>query len=447
MRHQAALAILAFSVVSASVLGGCSSSTDASSFSGGSSNAGNPSDPGSGSGGEGSSSTEPATPGTDSSGSTANGGGTQAGTLTAGDWDDNLNAEIFTKYVTKFATTNTLYPSPDTIDRIPITVKNESGAALPNVTVEISEAGRQTPYMKGSTGTDGRLLFFPTHDGAAKHGPLTVTLTDRSGTAAPITISAPGTSSWELTYAGAPRTLPPTLDLAFVIDTTGSMGDELRYVQTEVQSIASTVLQRFPGVTVRYGLVVYKDVGDTYVSKKIDFTTDLQKFELDLKSQSAGGGGDLPEAVEEGIASMNQLSWSTTHAAHLAFWIADAPPHTPKVPTYFGGIETARKKGIRIYPVGASGVDDNSEYLMRMAAQQTAARYLFLTDDSGVGNAHAEPHIPCYQVQHLNNLMVRMIDSELTGVRVPALASDVVRSVGSPQGNVCTLKDGSTASF
>jgi hypothetical protein len=114
---------------------------------------------------------------------------------------------------------------------------------------------------------------------------------------------------------------------------------------------------------------------------------------------------------------------------------------------YFSGIEAARKKGIRIYPVGASGVDDNSEYLMRMAAQQTAARYLFLTDDSGVGNAHAEPHIPCYPVQHLNNLMVRMIDSELTGVRVPALASDVVRSVGSPQGNVCTLKDGSTASF
>jgi von Willebrand factor type A domain len=441
MRHQACLAVLAFSAVTATLVG-CSSS-DASSF-GGSSSAGSPSDPGSGSGGDEGAA---AVPGSESGGSTANGGGTQAGTLTAGDWDDNLNSEIFTKFVTKFATTNTQYPSPDTIDRVPITVKDANGAALPNITVEVSEAGRQTPYMKGTTGSDGRLLFFPTHDGAAKHGPLTVTLTDRSGSAPPKTQAAPATASWELTYAGAPRTLPPTLDLAFVIDTTGSMGDEIRYLQTEVQSIAQTVLQRFPGVTVRYGLVLYKDVNDSYVTKKSDFTTDLQKFELDLKAQSAGGGGDIPEAVEEGIASMNELSWSTTNAAHVAFWIADAPPHAADAPTYFSGIEAARKKGIRIYPVGASGVDDNAEYLMRMAAQQTAARYLFLTDDSGVGNAHAEPHIPCYQVQHLNNLMVRMIDSELTGTRVAAPASDVVRSVGSPQGNVCTMKDASTASF
>jgi hypothetical protein len=446
MRHHAVLAILAFSAVTAGVLG-CSSSSASSDFAGGGANAGAPGDPGSGSSGGGSDGADPAAPGDAPGGSTANGGGIQAGTLTAGDWDDNLNSAIFTKYVTKFATTNTLYPTPDTIDRVPITVTDGTGAALPNVTVEVSEAGRQTPYMKGTTGSDGRILFFPTHDGAARHGQLTVTLTDRSGSAAPITVAAPGTASWDLTYAGAPRTLPPVLDLAFVIDTTGSMGDELRYVQTEVQSIAQTVLQRFPGVTVRYGLVVYKDVNDSYVSRKSDFTTDLQKFGTDLNAQSAGGGGDLPEAVEEGIASMNQLSWSTTNAAHVAFWIADAPPHTPKVPAYFSGIEAARSKGIRIYPVGASGVDDNAEYLMRMAARQTAARYLFLTDDSGIGNEHAEPHIPCYQVQHLDNLMVRMIDSELSGVRVAAPASDVVRSVGAPQGNVCTLKDGSTASF
>ena len=78
------------------------------------------------------------------------------------------------------------------------------------------------------------------------------------------------------------------------------------------------------------------------------------------------------------------------------------------------------------------------EFYMRTAALLTLSQYLFLTDDSGVGNAHAEPHIPCYDVQRLDQLMIRMIRSELTGTRIEADPADIIRTVGNPVNGVCT---------
>ena len=60
----------------------------------------------------------------------------------------------------------------------------------------------------------------------------------------------------------------------------------------------------------------------------------------------------------------------------------------------------------------------------------TGSKFLFLSYDSGVGNSHAEPSIPCYQVERLNNLMVRMFSSELTGQHIQALPGDIIRTVG-----------------
>ncbi len=82
-----------------------------------------------------------------------------------------------------------------------------------------------------------------------------------------------------------------------------------------------------------------------------------------------------------------------------------------------------------IYPVAASGVAEACELVMRTAALLTGAEYLFLTDDSGVGNPHAEPHIPHYQVQRLDRLMIRMIASELAGKRISAEPDEIIRTV------------------
>ena len=85
----------------------------------------------------------------------------------------------------------------------------------------------------------------------------------------------------------------------------------------------------------------------------------------------------------------------------------------------------------------AQGCAGEAEFVMRSAAMLTGAQYLFLTDDSGVGNPHAEPHIPCYTVEQLAPLMVRAVRSELSGKRVEAEQQFSIRTVGQGQGGVC----------
>jgi hypothetical protein len=239
----------------------------------------------------------------------------------------------------------------------------------------------------------------------------------------------------------SPRT---ELDVQLVLDTTGSMGDELSYLQSEFDSIATQVRSKFPNVTPRWSLVVYKDHGDEYVAKGFDFTSDTNKFRQNLRAQSAGGGGDIPEAVVEGLGTGMKQQWRTQpNVAKLTFWVADAPAHPGEGQKLGNVIRDAKNKGVHIYPVASSDADDAAEYQMRSAAQMTSGRYVFLTSDSGIGNSHAEPHIPCYSVTRLDHAIVRMIQVEMTGHAVEADNREVIRTVGQPnQAGKCQLASG-----
>lgn len=76
---------------------------------------------------------------------------------------------------------------------------------------------------------------------------------------------------------------------------------------------------------------------------------------------------------------------------------------------------------------------------MRSAAQLTGGRYLFLTDDSGVGGLHLEPSIPCYFVTRLDAALLRMIDIELSGVYHEPAPQEILREGGDPQDGACAL--------
>lgn len=237
------------------------------------------------------------------------------------------------------------------------------------------------------------------------------------------------------------------LDVQLVLDTTGSMGDELQYLQSEFDAIAAKIKVRFPNVTPRWSLVVYRDKGDEYLTRQFDFTTDTNKFRRDLRAQSAAGGGDTPEAVVEGLSTGLKQNWRTgaqqSNVAKMIFWVADAPAHPGEGRVLANVIRNAKAKGVHIYPIASSDTDDAAEYQMRSAAQMTGGRYVFLTNDSGIGNDHAEPHIPCYNVTRLDNAIVRMIQVEMTGRHVEPEPQEVVRSVGRPnKEGKCQLASG-----
>ena len=361
------------------------------------------------------------------------------GQLTAGTWDDNLNFGFYSSYLANEATAQ-LSGMPDIArsDRMVILV--ESADAQPVAGALVSVKDGQGHVWSSITGAEGRVLYFP--DWAAVAAGATVTIT---ATVANLSVSTTATAAAGAVELDFAQTALPTvtgLDLAFVIDTTGSMGDELTYVQSELDHIVGGIATQFPGIKQRWALVAYRDIGDAYVVLPFDFTTDLATFRANLAARSADGGDDFPEAVDQALAATTQLGWRDGATARVAFWIADAPHHVGLEDKVVSALGAAVAKGIHLYPVAASGIDDLAEFTMRTAAEVTGGRYLFLTNDSGIGGSHAEPHIPCYYVTTLESAMRRMVATEVMGVYMPPAPSDVLRTGGDPQNQQCSLSSG-----
>lgn len=125
--------------------------------------------------------------------------------------------------------------------------------------------------------------------------------------------------------------------------------------------------------------------------------------------------------------------------ARVAFIVADAPPHDQNLERTLESALGLRRLGVRLYGVAASGVADTAEYLMRLMSMVTGARYTWLTDDSGVGDSHAEPKVVCYQVTRIDQLLIRILKSELLGTRVEAGESEIIRETGKQFRGVCIV--------
>ncbi len=198
-----------------------------------------------------------------------------------------------------------------------------------------------------------------------------------------------------------------------MVDTTGSMGDELEYLKEELLDVIDRVSSENSGMKIRLSVNFYRDEGDEYVVRYFAFTDDIDAALSDLEEQYSSGGGDTPEAVDTALDNaINGHDWSE-ESVKLLFFVLDAPPHSDRqgsVESIYSSISKAAELGVRIIPVSSSGVDTETEFIMRTAAAVTGGTYTFLTDDSGIGNPHLEPTIGEYQVEMLNELMIRLIN-------------------------------------
>lgn len=206
------------------------------------------------------------------------------------------------------------------------------------------------------------------------------------------------------------------VDIAFVVDATGSMGDELNYLKAEMNDIVFKSKQISNSLNFRFANVFYRDKGanELYLTRKMDFSRVLSESVAYIDDQYAGGGGDYEEAVESALdTAINGLKWSENARTRVLFLILDAPPHnTIEVQTKLQSlINQAAEKGIRIVPIGASGINKSTEYLMRTLALGTNGTYTFLTNHSGIGGNHIAPSTDKFDVETLNDLVVRILKS------------------------------------
>jgi hypothetical protein len=226
------------------------------------------------------------------------------------------------------------------------------------------------------------------------------------------------------TQAQAPALNIPSnataLDLLFIVDATGSMGDEMSYLKSELKDVIQRVSSLQELTEVRLALVFYRDVGDQYLTRSYDFDTNIESQVQNLSKQNAGGGGDFPEAVHTALEESLVLHWSKDGRKKLAFIVLDAPPH--KGDSYASSLNkslnTYKTNGIQLFPVASSGIDKTTEYFLRNSAIMTGGSYVFLTDHSGIGNSHLAPSADSYTVEYLNDLLVRVISQEVTGVDI-----------------------------
>lgn len=338
----------------------------------------------------------------------------QAGQLTAGEWSDlddwegwtdQLNGRDADRYRKSWLFFG--------FDRIAVQVMD---GERPVADAEVTAISGKQPLWTARTDINGMAYLFPVlfdEDDQRAEAPNGYGIEVRAGQAVK-RVGETGFSRNEplvVDISDAPRP-SETVDILFAIDTTGSMSDELQYLEEEVKDVIARVARdNGQQLDIRLSPNFYRDVHDDYVVRSFPFTRDVDRAVSQIAKQEASGGGDYPEAVEEALRdAIEEHEWSEEARARLLFLVLDAPPREEAAREIHRLTRRAAEEGIRIIPVASSGVDAATEYLLRFLAVSTGGTYLFLTDDSGIGNDHLEPAVGEYEVKLLNDLLVEVIN-------------------------------------
>lgn len=212
--------------------------------------------------------------------------------------------------------------------------------------------------------------------------------------APPVDVSPPVVVGADITAPIGERR--PRVEVAFVLDTTGSMGGLLKSAKEKVWSVvdalASEPSLRGPDgkPSISLSLVAFRDRGDDYVTQVTPLTADLDGFYARLHALRAGGGGDAPEAVTEALeAAVDRLGWSevpgdcgmnhadpcatqllraaTDRTARVIFLVGDAPGHD--LASAARAVERARARGIAVSTIQCGQDEQARAHLTTLARQ------------------------------------------------------------------------------
>jgi Mg-chelatase subunit ChlD len=178
-----------------------------------------------------------------------------------------------------------------------------------------------------------------------------------------------------------------TLEMVFVLDTTGSMGGLIDGAKQRIWGIINEVMQKPSKPRVRVGLVAYRDNGDDYVTRLLPLTEDLDKAYTTLMDYQAGGGGDTPENVRRALAQgVREAGWSSAGRgmAQIVFLVGDAPPQNyEQEPDVLVTTAEAVRKNMIVNTIQCGSIDGTRE-IWQTIALRGEGKYFAIAQDGGV---------------------------------------------------------------
>jgi hypothetical protein len=357
----------------------------------------------------------------------------EAGPVRAGEWDDNANYREFMRYLESESALS--FHKMDLRNRRFLVVRDVEGRGVPNCSVAVSDGQKQVAL---TTAASGRAILFPRAEGLVGTQLTATTHCGEGEAEKSFSLSDDdGVVDLQLgTSRGGMQKVD--VDLAFILDTTGSMSEEIQAVKSTIDKVARELSTR--EVRVRVALVEYKDRSDDMLTKVYPFTSDLASFRSSVAGINASGGGDMPEDAVAGLhAGLTELSWSDSAVARVAFVIGDAPPHLDyqSGTAYENDMRAAARRGIKIHTVAASGMDALGQAVWRQVAQYTGGSNLFVLR-GGAGpqsTGGGDPKSSCGGVQesyasgNLDQLITAKVSAELASLerdpmRIAGLGQD-----------------------
>lgn len=349
-----------------------------------------------------------------------------SGMITAGAWSDNDNYELWRTLFEQESVSENTETSGGKFSFYSSSDNSWGFDSLRRVSVDVTSGGEP---VAGATviarDADGKEVFRAVSDAQGRAYAFT---SESEGT---LEVRS-GDLGVELSFTENERELTAelashaeklnTIELMLVVDVTGSMGDELSYLKSELADVIRRISENDENTVIKLALLFYRDTDDEVPLAYYDFedvTTEsgMSKMQKALNAQSASGGGDTPEAVDLALDTAVGKQWSTGSTTKIIFHILDAPAHNTASAkkTFAAAVKKAAEKGIRICPVICSGADRLTEYTMREAAIYTGGTFIFVTDDSGIGNPHHDPELPNVTVELLGSMLVRLTMGYHTG--------------------------------
>ena len=335
--------------------------------------------------------------------------------LRAGSVDDNDKFSDYLEYRRTFAASGIKVHDVDVSERHIFTVTGGGGKPVLGAHITISEE-QGNPIAELRTYADGRAFFFPkAYKSAAGADKFTATV-EKDGKQSTVAFERTQTAN-AVTLDASPQATPVKLDVEFLVDATGSMGDEIGQLKSTMVSIAERIHSLGAKPDVRFAMTTYRDRSDAYVTKTFPFTADIDAFVSQLQTVQADGGGDTPESVNAGLHdALNKVQWRGDNAVKLVLLVGDAPPHLDYTndADYAVDMLDAAARGIKIHSLAASGLDDQGEYIFRQIAEATEGQFVFLTYNAEGGPGDSTPHhVSGYTPQSLDDLIVKLVSDEV----------------------------------